>query len=553
MGYVDVSGVSYQLPDGRTLFSDVSFRVGEGAKVALIGANGTGKTTLVRMIAGDIPVPQGAIVRSGGLGIMRQMVGMRDAENPLNSLAISLAPPKLRRLGARLDEATRHLEKAEARGKFANEARKAQVAYADVLTEWGDAGGYEFEVQCDTVSVGVLKEPWDTARHRPLATLSGGEQKRFALELLLHGPEEVLLLDEPDNFLDVPAKRELEARINESAKTILFVSHDREVLANTAQRIVTLEAQDVWIHGGGFAGWHDARVARHERFEERRRRWDEEHRKLKELVSMYRQKASYNSDMASRLRAAETRLDRFVKIGPPPIPPRPQNVSMQLKGGRTGKRAVVCEQLELEDLTFPFDLEIWYGDRVAILGGNGTGKSHFLRLLAQLGDGAVSGARDSVPVRHDGIARLGARVVPGHFSQTHDRADLHGRSLRQILWEGGKNRDSLERSHAMNVLNRYELAQQSEQNFETLSGGQQARFLVLLLELSGATCLLLDEPTDNLDLDSAQALERGLAAFEGTVLAVTHDRWFTRGFDRFVVFSEDGEVVERDEPSWEGT
>ncbi len=476
---------------------------------------------------------------------------MRDMDRTLNSLAMSLAPPKLRKIGARLTQATATLESAEARGKFATASRKAQVAYAEALAEWGDAGGYEFEVQCDTVSVAILNKPWDETRDRPLATLSGGEQKRFALDLLLRGPDEVLLLDEPDNFLDVPAKRELEERISQSPKTILFVSHDREVLANTAQRIVTLEAQDVWIHGGGFGGWHDARIARHDRFEERRRRWDEEHRKLKDLVSMYRQKASYNSDMASRLRAAETRLEKFEKLGPPPIPPRPQKVNMRLKGGRTGKRALMCEQLELEDLTFPFDLEIWYGDRVAILGGNGTGKSHFLRLLAQLGDDAVSGLRDSIPVLHEGVAKLGARVVPGHFSQTHDRVDLYGRSLRQILWEGANNRDSLERSLAMNALNRYELAQQSEQNFENLSGGQQARFMVLLLELSGATCLLLDEPTDNLDLDSAQALERGLAAFEGTVLAVTHDRWFTRGFDRFVVFSADGEVVERDEPTWE--
>ncbi len=103
----------------------------------------------------------------------------------------------------------------------------------------------------------------------------------------------------------------------------------------------------------------------------------------------------------------------------------------------------------------------------------------------------------------------------------------------------------------MSALNRYELTGQSEQDFKTLSGGQQARFMVLLLELSGATCLLLDEPTDNLDLASAEALETGLASFEGTVLAVTHDRWFARGFDRYLVFRNDGEVVESDEPVWD--
>ena len=124
------------------------------------------------------------------------------------------------------------------------------------------------------------------------------------------------------------------------------------------------------------------------------------------------------------------------------------------------------------------------------------------------------------------------------------------RTLVDILWRGDEHRDGMDRHAAMKVLNRYELAGQGDQRFGTLSGGQQARFLVLLLELGGATLLLLDEPTDNLDLASAEALEAGLADFEGTVVAVTHDRWFTRSFDRFVVFQEDGEVVETPSPVW---
>ncbi len=552
MGYVDVAGVSFTLPDGRSLFHDVSFRVGEGAKVALIGANGTGKTTLMRMVAGDLEPDDGAITRSGGLGVMRQLVGMRDGERTLAELALSLAPAAVRHHGAALNTAETGLTAVEKRGKYSTAAERAQVVYADALAAWGDAGGYDFEVLCDTVSTLILGATWDETRNRPLNTLSGGEQKRFALELLLRGPEAVLLLDEPDNFLDVPAKRELEERITASAKSVLFVSHDREVLARTADRIVTLEAGDTWTHGGGFATWNEARTARHERLEELRRRWDEEHRKLKDLVVMYRTKASYNADMASRLRAAETRLAKFESAGPPPLPPRDQDITMKLRGGRTGKRAIVCEQLELDDLTFPFDFEAWYGDRVAVLGANGTGKSHFLRLLAQKGTRALADTgRDAKPVAHTGTARLGARVHPGLFSQTHDHPELVARTLRGILWDGGDERPSLDQAAAMSALNRYELTAQSEQTFGTLSGGQQARFMVLLLELSGATCLLLDEPTDNLDLASAEALERGLAGFEGTVVAVTHDRWFARGFDRFLLFQGDGEVVETPEPVWD--
>jgi ATPase subunit of ABC transporter with duplicated ATPase domains len=152
---------------------------------------------------------------------------------------------------------------------------------------------------------------------------------------------------------------------------------------------------------------------------------------------------------------------------------------------------------------------------------------------------------------HDGVARLGARVRPGHFSQTHDRPDLVDSTLVEVLWHGDDRRAGLPRPEAAKALSRYELAGAAEQRFGTLSGGQQARFLVLLLELSGATLLLLDEPTDNLDLASAEALEEGLRSFAGTVVAVTHDRWFTRSFDRFLVFRGDGDVVETSEPVWD--
>ena len=208
----------------------------------------------------------------------------------------------------------------------------------------------------------------------------------------------------------------------------------------------------------------------------------------------------------------------------------------------------------------PFDLEVWYGERVAVLGSNGSGKSHFLRLLAIGGSDpdvehrpVASGetAEAIKPVDHRGRARLGARVRPGWFVQTHAHPELVGRTLLEILHRGDDHRAGMPREQASRVLDRYELAHAAEQRFESLSGGQQARFQILMLELSGATLLLLDEPTDNLDVESAEALEDGLEAFAGTVLAVTHDRWFARGFDRFVVFGADGSVYESDEPVWD--
>jgi ATPase subunit of ABC transporter with duplicated ATPase domains len=568
VGFVDVSGVGHTLPDGRALFADVSFRVGEGRTVALVGPNGAGKTTLLRMIAGDLPVPTGTITRAGGLGVMRQFIGSPadqaaprpvagraapdDRPSTLSGLALSLASPVVRVAGARLAAAEAAMHTVEARGRLSTAARQTQLAYAEALAAWGEAGGYEAEVTFDTVSVGVLGLPWEQARSRPVRTLSGGEQKRFALELLLHGPEQVLLLDEPDNALDVPAKRWLERRLTDTAKSILYVSHDRELLARTADVVVAVEGGSAWTHPGGFATWREARAARHDRLDETRRRWDEEHAKLRALMLRYRQKAAYNSDMASRYRAAQTRLRKFEVAGPPPLPPKEQDIRIRLSGGRTGKRAVICERLALEGLTHPFDLEVWYGDRMAVLGANGTGKSHLLRLL---GRGGSAPAGDPLvalpPVAHTGLARLGARVVPGHFSQLHDRPDLLDRTLVEILWGGDRRRPSLPRGEAVRALGRYELAGAGDRRFGMLSGGQQARFLVLLLELSGATLLLLDEPTDNLDLASAEALEEGLAGFAGTVMAVTHDRWFARSFGRFLLLRADGEVVETPEPVWD--
>src|SRR6185436_13035771 len=372
--------------------------------------------------------------------------------------------------------------------------------------------------------------------------------------------DEVLLLDEPDNALDVPTKRWLEDKLRASNKTVLFVSHDREMLANVATQVATLEpgvmGATVWVHGGGFGTYHQAREDRRSRLEELLRRWEEEHAKLKELVLTLKTKAAFNDGLASRYQAAQTRLRKFEEAGPPTLLAREQNVRVRLHGGRTAKRAVVATGLELTGLMKPFDLEVWFGERVAVLGSNGSGKSHFLRLLAAGGSDPDVEHRPVdetpvTPVRHTGRAKLGARVRPGWFAQTHEHRLLLGRTLLDILHHGDEHRDGLPREAASRVLDRYEIAGAAEQTFETLSGGQQARVQILLLELSGATMLLLDEPTDNLDLASAEALEAGLEAYEGTVIAVTHDRWFARQFDRYLVFAANGTVRETDQPVWD--
>ncbi|WP_047468713.1 ABC-F family ATP-binding cassette domain-containing protein [Streptomyces sp. M10] len=531
MGHLEVAHLEYDLPDGRTLLGDVSFRVPEGAAYALVGPNGAGKTTLLRIVSGELKPHGGTVTVSGGLGVMPQFVGSVRDERTVRDLLVSVAPPRLREAAAAVDRAEHAVMTVD------DEA--AQMAYAQALADWAEVQGYEAETLWDMCTTAALGVPYERAQWREVRTLSGGEQKRLVLEYLLRGQDEVLLLDEPDNYLDVPGKRWLEEQIRQTRKTVLFISHDRELLARSAEKIVSVEpgpaGADVWVHGAGFDTYHEARKQRFARFEELRRRWDEKHAQLKKLVVNLRQAAAVSHEMASRYAAAQTRLRKFEEAGPPPEPPREQDIRMRLRGGRTGVRALTCEQLELTGLMHPFDLEVFYGERVAVLGSNGSGKSHFLRLLA------------GEDVAHTGEWRLGARVVPGHFAQTHAHPELHGRTLLDILWTEYAH----DRGAAHSVLRRYELTLQAEQRFDRLSGGQQARFQILLLELAGTTALLLDEPTDNLDLESADALQDGLEAYDGTVLAVTHDRWFARSFDRFLVFGSDGRLRETSEPVWD--
>jgi len=541
MGAIEVNGIAYRLPTGRLLFDDVSFRVGEGITAALVGDNGAGKSTLFKIITGVLNADEGSTSVSGGLGVMPQLLTgaakkVEENDTALASLglnatvadALKVVSPK------RIQEAMKHVEACEL-AMMEDESEDIQMKYAHALAEYADAGGYDNEILWDVCCQAAVGMEYEKCKFRELKTLSGGQAKRLILEALLRGPDQVLLLDEPDNYLDVPAKNWLEDQLKASSKTILLISHDRTLLTRAADRIITIEGGTAWVHGKGFGTYYEARQERHERLGELLKRWEDEHQRLKDLVQTLHMQTKSSPAMAPKYRAMQTRLKRFEEAGAPQAPPPPQRLKMKLKGGRTAVRAIVCKDLQLTDLTKPFDMELFYGERVAFLGGNGTGKSHFLRLLG--GDETV---------RHTGEWKLGSRVVPGWFAQTHDHPEWSRKTLTEILWE----EKSLQIAAAVGTLSRYGLGAQADQLFLTLSGGQQARFQICLLELSGATLLLLDEPTDNLDITSSEALEAALDVFDGTVLTVTHDRWFVQNFDRFFLLDKEGNVKEVQEPVW---
>ena len=313
MSYIDVAHLSYVLPDGRPLLDDVSFRVGDGAHVALVGANGAGKTTLLRLVAGDLEPTAGGVVTYGGrLGVMRQFIGSIATTRPCATCWSRSATPALRGRAAR-----------STRPRLAMMERddeKTPMRYAHALAAWGDAGGYDAEVLWDTCTVAALGEPFGRAGHRLVRTLSGGEQKRLALEALLRGDDEVLLLDEPDNYLDVAGQALAGERTLDDCRQDGAVRHPRPRAARQHGRPRSSPSRRTRRGCTAAASRRTTRraQARLDRLDELHRRWDEEHQRLKDLVSTLRVQAKISPDMARRYRAMVTRLEKFEAAGPPP-------------------------------------------------------------------------------------------------------------------------------------------------------------------------------------------------------------------------------------------
>jgi ATPase subunit of ABC transporter with duplicated ATPase domains len=518
MAHVTCSSLAYAHPGGDLLFTDVSFHVAPGDHVGVVGANGVGKSTLFRVLTGELPVDEGEFTVGGRLAYMPQDVGVGGDDRTVRELLTALAPSALRRAGERMLAAERALAAGD---------DQAGMELGTAIGEWSGLGGYELEGQWDAACRRIVRSSFAELADRPAETLSGGERKRLVLDVLLASDAEVLLLDEPDNFLDVPAKRELEQQIGSSRKTILLISHDRDLLASAVRSILTLEGDGAWMHPGSYASYPQAREDRQRRLGDAVKRWKEEERRLYRLMKTFKERARYTSDWAKKADAAETRWRRFADSGPPPAPVGDQRIKMRIRGGDSARLALVVKQLGIGDLVKPFSDEIHYGERVAVIGPNGGGKTQLMRAFA--GENGM--------VRR-GEVRVGNRVSIGHFTQLNVRGDFTGRKVLDVVVE---RVPGVER--AMGALARYGLAEAAQRQYDVLSGGQKARLEILCLELDGHNLLLLDEPTDNLDIDSSEALEGALEGFEGTVVAVSHDRAFLRRMDRFLMVLHDGTVL----------
>ena len=466
---------------------------------------------------------------------MRQFIGSVRDDTTVQRFLVDLSPPAVREAWDAVEaaELRAHGDRRRARRRWPTPTRSAH---------WGDVGGYDAEVTWDTVTVAALGVPYDGCKYRELSTLSGGEQKRLALEALLRGPDEVLLLDEPDNYLDVPGKRWLEERLLETRKTVLFVSHDRELLARVADRVVTVEGGTAWVHGGGFASYHEARTARHDRLAELRRRWDEEHQRLIDLVRTLQQQAANSpghglavprdADPAGQVRG------RGSAAGPAAgAEGRDAAARRAHRRARGDGRAAGAHRPD--EAVRPRDLVRRPGRRargqrrgqVALPAAarRPVGRAH-RRLAARARASSPGSSPRRTPIRSGRTAR---RSTCSGTASPAGRASTAAGRWRRCAATGWPTRPT-SRSGRCRAASR--------------RGSRSC-----CSSCRASTLLLLDEPTDNLDVLSAEALEEALEAFEGTVLAVTHDRWFARSFDRFLVFGADGRVYESAEPVFDET
>jgi ATPase subunit of ABC transporter with duplicated ATPase domains len=512
---IDIQSVSFTYPDGTAPIEDVTFKVPTGSVSALVGPNGVGKTTLLEILSGSLKADEGTVRSDSEISYMRQNPGFDDlaGSTVLDALALSL-PLSL--------QAVHH----ELQALYADAGEGSGMVLAHQLELWQSLGGYDAEAQWDRVTRGVLGQGLSEASPRKLSELSGGERKAIILRSYLASSVPTLILDEPDNFLDLYSKAWLAAELTSTSKTVLLVSHDRTLLTEAVDRIVSLEHNGVWTHGSSYATFPAARNERTARLAKDLDAWKAEERRLYRHYKLLKQRASVSEAMASRAAAAQSRWERFRDLGPPPLPPPQREITTRFEGSRTGKEAVRLTAFEVEGLVGEFSVTIFNEDRVALLGENGVGKSTFLKALI---------ARR--PTDDPGL-RFGPTARIGYFSQDNTIAS-DATALLDVVLPSFRNENE-----ARSALGRYRLGEHVRHRLDELSGGQKARVQLLLLERKKPNVLLLDEPTDNLDLESILVIEEALIELDATLLAITHDATFTRVFNRFLLFDRDGVVAE---------
>lgn len=495
----------------RTLFSDVSFELRRGEKAGLVGANGTGKTTLMRCLLGHETPDSGVISLSPGetIGYVEQDGGQQDG-----TLYQELRTAYRDLLAAQ--EEMRRLEEIIAAKPAGDALQQAMKQYGSVIEVFERGGGYELENRLRRVAFGLGFSEDDLSR--PVASFSGGQKTRIALVRALIRQPDFLFLDEPTNHLDIGMVEWLEEFVLNYPGGVLLISHDRYFLDKVAGRMFELENTKLTVYKGGYSEYLIQKNERLAALESSYEKQQEYIVKTQAYIDRYR--AGIKSKQA---RGRQSQLNRLERIAAPVTAATLQfafpDIAECAERVAEGEALTACygDRLVFEKLSFL----IRRGERVALVGPNGAGKSTLLKLLT----GNVS------PVK--GRIKLGSRVKIGYFDQEHQDLTLSQTVLDEVM-----NSFAFSSERARSVLGAFLFS--GDDVFRTvrqLSGGEKARLALLKLMLSGANFLVLDEPTNHLDIPSREAVEDALLAFPGTVLTVSHDRYFLdKVADRVLAF-----------------
>jgi ATP-binding cassette, subfamily F, member 3 len=513
----------------KTIFRNLSWEIQHDQRIGLIGPNGAGKSSLLKLITGEHnPEPGGNVIRARGVsvGYLPQQPELEMSQTALQS-ALDGNP--------RLWQVLAELETVETRlglpAVYENPTtlEKVLAAQEKLLEEYTSLGGDGYPNRVRNLLLGLGLPESDL--EKPLSVLSGGQKKLVGLARLLLLSPTVLLLDEPDNHLDLPGKTYLEKLIREYPGAVVIVSHDRYLLDAVVTHIAEIEEGKITTFTGDYSSYiidKEERLARQEEL------FGVQQREIGRMEAAIKRLALWgkiydNEKFAQRAKAMQNRLDKMDKIEKP-ISER-RRMDLKLSGWRGSNKV-----LELVGLSKAFgprrildgvEETLWHGERVGLIGPNGSGKSVLMRLL--LGKETPDA----------GEIRIGPSVKVGYYAQEHETLDFNQTVLDAVRYGG-----NMSESRAVSFLLGYTFTyQQCQQKIGELSGGERSRLQLALLVLSGANFLLLDEPTNNLDIASAEVLENALGEFVGTVLVISHDRYFLdRTVDRILTI-EDGQLV----------
>ncbi len=512
----------------HAIFRDLNWEVQHDQKIGLIGPNGAGKSSLLKLITGEhSPEKEGVVIKAKGvtLGYLPQ-----HPEFDPQRTAISLALEGNARV-AEIDGELRRIESKLGDPAVYNNAKALERtldAQHKLLEEFESLGGLNYESRVRELLRGLgLPEP---DFEKPIQALSGGQKKLIGLAQLLLARPSILLLDEPDNHLDMPGKAFLEKLIIDYPGAVVIISHDRYLLDACITHISEIEDGKITTFIGNYTEYiidKEERLARQEELYQIQQR---EIGRLEMAVKRYQQWVVFNDKFASRIHAMEARIERIEKIDRPVLERR--KMSLELNGWRGSNQV-----LEFKDVSKSFShrgiLEVLnflirHGERVGLIGANGAGKSVLLRLIL---------GREQPT---SGEIKIGPSVKVGYYAQEHETLDFN-----QTLIDAVRLAGNMSEGRAVSLLTRYLFTyQQSTQRIGSLSGGERSRLQLALLVLSGANFLLLDEPTNNLDIASAEVLENTLQDFNGTVLVISHDRYFLDQTVSRIFALEDGMITE---------